>query len=224
MIEQVCDHFGIPRDVPWKKLPARARRRSSSRARDETLTIQRTIEGKRLRARTSERRRWEGVIPILDEGRTRACAARRPRPTWRRRACAACGGSRLRKEALAGALPRTGRSPTSARMTVADARGVPARRAARRPRGGDRRADPPRARSAALKFLEDVGLGYLALDRGTGVALGRRVAAHPARDAGRVEPARHPLRARRAVDRPPPARQPPPDRDARAPARRRATP
>ncbi len=60
-------------------------------------------------------------------------------------------------------------------------------------------------------------------------AVGRRGAAAAARDADRLPARRRPLHPRRAVDRPPPARQRPPDRDAAAPegarqhrARRRA--
>ena len=52
-------------------------------------------------------------------------------------------------------------------------------------------------------------------------ALGRRGAAHPARDADRLEPGRGPLHPRRALDRPPPARQREADRDPRAAARPR---
>ncbi len=72
-----------------------------------------------------------------------------------------------------------------------------------------------------LRFLLDVGLDYLALDRARRLAVRRRGAAHPPRDADRRRPGRRALRPRRAVDRPAPARQPPPDRDARAPARPR---
>ena len=60
-------------------------------------------------------------------------------------------------------------------------------------------------------------------------AVRRRGAAPAARDPDRLAARRRPLHPRRAVDRPPPARQRPPDRDARAPqgarqhgARRRA--
>ena len=54
-----------------------------------------------------------------------------------------------------------------------------------------------------------------------GDALGRRGAAHPARDADRLAARRRALHPRRAVDRPAPARQRPADRDARAAARPR---
>ena len=63
-----------------------------------------------------------------------------------------------------------------------------------------------------LTFLENVGVGYLQLDRAAGDALGRRGAAAPARDADRQPARRRALHPRRAVDRPPPARQRPADR------------
>ena len=53
-----------------------------------------------------------------------------------------------------------------------------------------------------LKFLNDVGLEYLTLDRLSVHAFGRRGAAHPARDLPRLAPGGRLLRARRAVDRP----------------------
>ena len=47
VVEQVCAHFGIPRDVPWRKLPARAKK-ILLEGSDEKLTIYR--EWKQLRA------------------------------------------------------------------------------------------------------------------------------------------------------------------------------
>src|SRR6185312_16370002 len=56
-----------------------------------------------------------------------------------------------------------------------------------------------------LGFLLDVGLEYLSLSRAG--------ATHPAGDADRIRARRCALRARRAVDRTAPARQPPADRN-----------
>ena len=72
-----------------------------------------------------------------------------------------------------------------------------------------------------LAFLENVGIGYLSMDRARGDAVGRRGAAHPPGHADRLGAGRRALRARRAVDRPAPARQLEAHRDARAPARPR---
>ena len=65
-----------------------------------------------------------------------------------------------------------------------------------------------------LSFLENVGLGYLTLDRGGRHAVRRRGAADPAGDADRVGPDGRALHPGRAVDRPAPARQRAPYRDA----------
>ena len=72
-----------------------------------------------------------------------------------------------------------------------------------------------------LQFMLDVGLDYLSLNRSVGHARRRRGAAHPARVADRQRARRRAVRARRAVDRPAPARQPAPHRDARAAAQPR---
>ena len=77
--------------------------------------------------------------------------------------------------------------------------------------GDPRAADVPRRRRRRLPHARPRG----------GDALGRRGAAAPARDADRLAARRRPLHPRRAVDRPPPARQRAPDRDARAAARHR---
>ena len=59
-----------------------------------------------------------------------------------------------------------------------------------------------------LGFLNAVGVGYLTLDRNAATLSGGESAAHPPGDADRLEADGRALRARRAVDRPAPARQP----------------
>ena len=83
----------------------------------------------------------------------------------------------------------------------------------RRPdhQGDPRAADVPRQRRRRLPPARPSG----------GDALRRRGPAPAARDADRVAARRRPLHPRRAVDRPPPARQLEADRDARAAARPR---
>ena len=72
-----------------------------------------------------------------------------------------------------------------------------------------------------LRFLDNVGVGYLGDGPGGGDAVGRRGAADPARDADRLVARRRALHPRRALDRPAPARQRAADRDAGAAARPR---
>ena len=72
-----------------------------------------------------------------------------------------------------------------------------------------------------LTFLVDVGLEYLTLGARLGHAVRRREPAHPPGEPDRLRPHRRALRPRRALDRPAPARQRAPARDAAAPARPR---
>ena len=69
-----------------------------------------------------------------------------------------------------------------------------------------------------LTFLDDVGVGYLNLDRASRDAVRRRGAAAPARDPDRLTARRRALHPRRAVDRPASARQQQAHRHARAAA------
>ncbi len=72
-----------------------------------------------------------------------------------------------------------------------------------------------------LSFLENVGVGYLTLDRAAATPVGRRGPADPAGHADRLEPDGRAVHPRRAVDRAAPARQRAAARDARAAARSR---
>jgi excinuclease ABC subunit A len=163
VVSQVCDHFGIARDVPWRQLPARGRKLLLEGS-GETLTIQRVIDGKRLRAKLTEKRKWEGVIPILQRvhARLRAeatAAYMSPGP------CSSCGGSRLRKEALSVRFrERTIADVTAMTVSALSAflRGVAFV-------GREEPVGEPIRREllTRLRFLDDVGLGYLAVDRGT---------------------------------------------------------
>ena len=70
-----------------------------------------------------------------------------------------------------------------------------------------------------LKFLNDVGLEYLTLDRIVGHAFGRRSAAHSARHLPRIAAGGRLLCARRAIHRPAQPRHRPADRNPRRAAR-----
>ena len=133
---------------------------------------------------------------------------------------------RVPRAAARGCEPESSRSPSAARKSP--------RSASCRSRDalGSSTARADRARPAIaervfkeiverLRFLLDVGLDYLTLDRARGHAGRRRGAAHPARDADRQRADGRAVHPRRAVDRSAPARQPPPDRDAGAAARPR---
>ncbi len=135
--------------------------------------------------------------------------------------CEACHGFRLKPEALAVKIDgkHIGEiSPLSVKAAIDWARDLPraARRQAQRDRPshpeGDRRpADLPERRRPRLSHAV-ARLRH---------AVGRREPAHPPGLADRLRPHRRALCARRALDRPAPARQRAPARHAAAPARTR---
>ena len=121
--------------------------------------------------------------------------------------CEACGGARLRPEALAVKIDMS----TIAQVTSLSVRDAhrwfealprPARRQAQRDRQAHPQGDP---RPALLPGRRRVGLPQPRSR--VGHAFGRREPAHPAGLADRIGPHRRALRARRALDRPSPARQ-----------------
>ena len=133
--------------------------------------------------------------------------------------CPSCGGARLRPESLAvtvGGLniyEYTRMSATAALEWIEALELTETERAIARL--------VVREIAERLRFLDSVGHRLpLARARG-GDALRRRGAADPPRDPDRLEPGRRPVHPRRAVDRPPPARQREADRDPGAPARPR---
>ncbi len=128
--------------------------------------------------------------------------------------CPTCGGRRLRPEVLAVTVDGRNISEVSG-LSVTEALDWAAELA-------DRVTERERtiARQvlkeivARLGFLVDVGPGLPDARPGEHQPLGRRGAADPARDPDRHDADGRPVHPRRAVDRPPPARQRQADRDA----------
>ena len=128
-------------------------------------------------------------------------------------ACPACEGKRLNPEALA--VRWRGRtSPTTARMPVERLSRVCSKTCKLQGREPRSRATCVAELRSRLGFLRGSRPG-LPDARPLGAdALGRRGAAHPARRAARLQPARRVLHPRRADHRPAPSRQPDPARRA----------
>ncbi len=153
-------HLGVDLDTPWDRLPKRAREALLHGLGDEPVPMTLTRRGKSQRVK----RRFDGVLgelarraAALGEDAAELAAWRSPTP------CAACGGTRLRPEARAVRLgPRT--LPELCALAVDEAE-----------RALLSLALPPERRAVAdrvlreiaerLRFLRDVGLGYLTLDR-----------------------------------------------------------
>ena len=142
----------------------------------------------------------------------------------RRSPCEECGGTRLRKEArfvkVGGKTHhRADRADRSARRTTSSTGST-----LTHAREGDRRAHPARDHAIGCRSWSTSALDYLSLDRTARHALGRRGAAHPAGHADRQLAGGRALHPRRAVDRPAPARQRAPARDAARGCATSATP
>jgi excinuclease ABC subunit A len=163
VIVAVCDHFKIPRDKPWSKLTDR-QKEILLRGGEGTVTFERRIDGAKLKVRTTERRQWRGAIPLLREVHARL-KGKSTEVFFAPADCPDCGGARLRREALA-VLFRGYNISQLCKMPVdelkAFADGLPLE-------GREAIVGAPILKElrTRLKFLTDVGLGYLAVDRGT---------------------------------------------------------
>ncbi|MGD0679550.1 MAG: excinuclease ABC subunit UvrA [Polyangiaceae bacterium] len=169
IVDGVARAFDVGLDVPWKDLPEQK----------QQLVLY-GMAGTKISVRWGGREgsdsagtwamRYEGVIPQL-ERKFRETTSEAIRDFHRRylreRPCDVCGGRRLRRESLAVYLPDAHRQRSIAEiaaMTVAEAAGyfdglaLPA--SAKAIGEGARREVASR-----LRFLLDVGLDYLTLDR-----------------------------------------------------------
>ncbi len=162
--------FKVPLDVPWRKLTARTRQLILHGAGEEKVKFEyKTQKGSVF----AHQARWKGVIPDLErryrstssDGVRRAIGAlMNPTP------CPDCHGMRLKPATLA--VKVDGRS-----IGEWCAQSVSAARAASealRYTGGQQTIAAPIVKEvrARLGFLEDVGLGYLTLDRMAGTLAG----------------------------------------------------
>ncbi len=162
--DAVARACGVDLDVPFRKLPAKKRAMVLYGVGDKKISV--SWGSKDTASRGTWGMTFEGVIPAL---------ARRYRDTesemarehyaryFRDRPCEGCGGKRLRKESLAVRLGGAGPAEVAG-MTVARAAAF---FAGLRLEGG-RRAVAQGAVAevgARLRFLLDVGLDYLTLDR-----------------------------------------------------------
>ena len=164
------------------------------------------------------RKRWEGILALL-ERRYRETDSRARRQELERlmavQPCPACGGARLRPESLAVTVGgKNIAEHTRAVRSARPSRSIASSSLTRR----ERSIAAPILKEIGerLGFLENVGLGYLTLDRAARDAVRRREPAHPPGDPDRLAAHRRALHPRRAVDRPAPARQPPAARHAAA--------
>ncbi len=218
MLESVAEVHGIDMDAPWEKLTAK-QQKVILHGVNGKMTVKYKNRYGRTRSYSTE---YEGVIPWIKrrhEGSDSDYAREQYEGYMRLVPCSACNGARLKPATLAVLVDGKNISEVSDLPIGESAKFLAALELSERDRMIAERVT--KEINARLGFLLDVGLDYLTLSR-VGRHAGRwRGAAHPAGVADRVGPRRHAVRARRAVDRAPPARQPAADRHAHPAARSR---
>ena len=173
MLESVAAHYGADIDLPFESLPAELRQVILHGSGDEAIEFVYEAEGKGGKTRSVKRSHpFEGILPNFERRyrETDSVAVREDLARYQSaKPCGHCGGSRLKREARHVLLPGTeaqrGRPIYEVEhLTLADAldwfgalqlSGAKAEIA-------DKVVKEIRSR---LKFLNDVGLNYLSLDR-----------------------------------------------------------
>ncbi len=205
-LEALGQHYKFRLDKPWSELPAKARDAILFGSGGEDIKFG-YDDGMRA---YEVRKPFEGVVNNL-ERRYKETESEWSREEIERfmtaTPCDACGGHRLKPEALAVKIDgaHIGEiSQLSVKNAVEWAKALPKKLDAKRNEIAQRILKEIGDR---LTFLRDVGLDYLNSVARLRHAVGRRKPAHPARLADRLRPHRRALCARRAVDRPASARQ-----------------
>jgi len=169
MVDTLSKAMGFSLSTPWKKLPAEARKVILQGSGDEELSF--NLSGKK--SSYSWTGKFEGVIPMLDRRykETDSPAIRGEIEKFMSvRLCPTCEGRRLRPEALSVKLHGKAIDELS-RLPVADLRAwmgtVPL----------DKRERAIAEKVVTeiqdrLSFLDDVGVGYLTLDRSSATLSG----------------------------------------------------
>ncbi len=166
----IAKAFEFSLKAPWKKLPAKVQKLILHGAGEEEVRFEyRTKKGSAF----IHKSKWTGVIPSLErryrqtdsEGVRRSIAAlMNPTP------CPDCKGQRLQPASLA----VTVEGKNIAQWTAQSVRAARAVSASLHFTGGQAMITAPilKELQSRLGFLEDVGLGYLTLDRSSGTLAG----------------------------------------------------
>jgi excinuclease ABC subunit A len=162
MIESLGQSFKVPLDKPWRELSREMRQLLLYGSGDQTMSIRWSEGGRTGTYKTS----FEGVIPTLMR-RFKETTSEGMRKHYLRyfsdKPCSACKGERLRQESRAVRIHEKSIVDVS-RMTIDHAYEFITRMALK---GNDATiaAELNKEIANRLRFLLDVGLGYLTLDR-----------------------------------------------------------
>ena len=219
VLDSVADEFGFSTDTPWKKLKKKEKQVVLYGTGKTSVKVSYRNRYGRQRSYTTQ---FEGVVPWLERRHTESESDRAREQIEgyiREVPCQACGGARLRPASLAVTIGGQNIYEVGELSIRKASEFLGSLELSERDRMIAERVE--KEVNERLRFLLDVGLDYLSLNRSVGDAGRGRGATHPAGVADRQRTGRRALRARRAVDRPPPARQPAPDRHDGAAARPR---
>ncbi len=230
LLESVAKHYGFDLDTPFEQLSHVHQQVLLHGSGKTEMAFVYSAEGAGGKRRTIKRwHPFEGILPNFERRwrETDSAAVREDLARYQSaKPCPACNGTRLRREArhvfLQGQDERVRGLPIYAaeQLTLAQCQAhfEDLHLIGNKADIGEKVMREIRSR---LKFLNDVGLSYLSLERSADSLSRRRGAAHPAGVADRLGTDRRHVRARRAEHRPAPARQRAPDRHAAPPARPR---
>ncbi|HET7224949.1 MAG TPA: excinuclease ABC subunit UvrA [Candidatus Eisenbacteria bacterium] len=169
-LKALARRFAFSLDTPWKKLPAKVQKLILHGSNGEELRFEyRTKRGSAFTHKAA----WEGVIPNLErryKSSTSEAVRRWIGSLMNPTPCPACGGRRLKPESLAVTI--AGRN--IAEWTAESVTASRARLASLAFDGAARTIAQPIVKEIGnrLGFLEDVGLGYLTLERSAGSLAG----------------------------------------------------
>ncbi len=209
LIGALADALGFRTDIPFAGLPQRAKKALLYGHKTQIEVRYRNRYG-RERVYTTP---FEGAVPFVKRRHSEAesdASRERFEGYMREVPCPTCQGTRLKPVVLAVTIMDRSIAEISA-MSISDCADFlrELRLDARDKKIAERVLKEVNER---LRFLVDVGLDYLSLNRAAGTLSGgeaQRIRLAPDRFRTR----RRPVRARRALHRPAPARQPPADRD-----------
>jgi excinuclease ABC subunit A len=176
MLESVAAFLGVDIELPWEKLPAKARQVFLHGSGKDDIEFTYRAEAATAKGRARIVKRWhpfEGIIPNFERRfrETDSVAVREELARYQAaRPCPDCHGSRLKREArhvfldpVEGVMGRPIYEVEHATLadTLAYFEGLTLQGAK-----ADIADKIVREIRSRLKFLNDVGLGYLSLDRG----------------------------------------------------------
>jgi excinuclease ABC subunit A len=163
LIQSLARHYKFDVDAPWQSLPKKARDAVLFGSGDETITFTYLTEAG---GRSQRKHRFEGIVPNLERRyrETESAAVREELAKYiSERACTDCGGARLNRAArnvfvAERPLPDIVVMPVDEALAFFKALNLPGWR-------GEIAIKIVKEISDRLRFLVDVGLDYLTLER-----------------------------------------------------------